>query len=149
VQQADGTYNIKGIGSLDTPVPFGDVRGDFGRSFKAVVDSKPGINFLAVGEMLSWNQYLDIWCRSQNVPRGKVEPKTLQEYEEILPGGLGREFGENVLFGQQFGYDGGDPTVIRPSDVSQVSLNSAKCSVLVLTLACAAWCDDDFFWGVL
>ena len=118
MQQADGTYNIKGIGSPDTPVPFGDVQGDFGRCFKAVVDSKHGTNFLALGEMLSWNRYLDIWCRSQKVPRGKVETKTLQEYEEILPGGLGREFGENVLFGQQFGYDGGDPTVIRPSDVS-------------------------------
>jgi hypothetical protein len=120
MQQGDGTYNIQGIGSADIPVPFGDVQGDFGRCFKAVVDSnKPGINFLAVGEMMSWNQYLDIWCRSQNLPPGKVELKTLQEYEEILPGGLGREFGENVLFGQQFGYDGGDPTVIRPSDVSR------------------------------
>jgi hypothetical protein len=67
---------------------------------------------------MSWNQYLDIWCHSQNLPRGKVELKTLSEYEEILPGELGREFGENVLFGRQFGYDGGDPTVIRPSDVS-------------------------------
>jgi len=120
IQQADGTYNVQGVGSADIPVPFGDVQGDFGRCFKAVADSnKPGINFLAVGEMMSWNQYLDIWCRSQNVPRGKVELKALQEYEELLPGGLGREFGENVLFGQQFGYDGGDPSVIRPSDVTQ------------------------------
>ncbi|KAH8817185.1 putative NAD dependent epimerase/dehydratase [Xylogone sp. PMI_703] len=116
-KQADGSYNIQGVGSGDIPVPFGQIAGDFGRCVKAVADSKPGLNLLARGQMLSWNQYLNIWTRSQNVPRGVVELKTLEEFMEILPGGLGREFGENVLFGQEFGYDGSDPIVIHPEDL--------------------------------
>lgn len=98
--------------------------GDFSRCVKATVDAEPGINLLAVGQILSWNHYLDIWCRNQNAPRGVVEPKRLEDYMEILPGGLVREFGENVLFGQQFGYDGSDPTVIHPNDV--ISFVSSK-----------------------
>lgn len=77
------------------------------------------MNFFAVGDMLSWNEYLDIWCQSQGVPRGKYNQLALEKFEELLPGGLGREFGENVLFAQEFGYEGGNP-VTRPNEVSPV-----------------------------
>ena len=41
---------------------------------------------------------------------------------EMLPGGLGRELGENVLFAMEFGYEGGnDPTVVRSQPVSSIS----------------------------
>jgi hypothetical protein len=77
------------------------------------------MNLFAVGEMMSWNQYLKTWCESQKVPFGGYEQLTLNEFAEILPGGLGREFGENVLFAMEFGYEGGnDPTVVRPQAVS-------------------------------
>jgi hypothetical protein len=66
--------------------------------------------------MLSWTEYLEIWCQSQGVPRGKYNQVSLEKFEELLPGGLGREFGENVLFAHGFGYEGGDP-VVRPNEV--------------------------------
>lgn len=99
------------------PIPFLDAHRDFGACVQAVVKTTPGTNLFAVSEMLSWNQYLDIWCQSQNVPRGKYNQISLEKFEEFLPGGLGREFGENVLFAQQFGYTGGDP-VVRPREVT-------------------------------
>ncbi|PYH43922.1 putative NAD dependent epimerase/dehydratase [Aspergillus saccharolyticus JOP 1030-1] len=115
-KQADGSYKITGVGPANIPVPFGDVRNDFGRCVKAVADGPPGLNFLAVGDLVSWEAYIDIWCKSQGVPNGGYEQHTIETFEQLLPGGLGREFGENVLFAQQFGYDGGDPTVVRPSE---------------------------------
>jgi hypothetical protein len=84
-----------------------------------VVNAKPGMNFFAVSDMVSWNQYLKIWCQSQGVPHGKYNEVSLEKFEELLPGGLGREFGENVLFAHEFGYQGGDP-VVRPNQVSSV-----------------------------
>ncbi len=115
-QQNDGSYNITAIGSGDAPLPFLDVHRDFGSCVQTVVNAAPGVNFFAVSEMLSWNQYLATWCQSQGVPRGKYNQVSLEKFEELLPGGLGREFGENVLFAQQFGYEGGDP-VVRPREV--------------------------------
>jgi len=98
--------------------PFGDVRKDFGQCVRAAVDAEPDINLLAVGEMMSWNQCLKTWCESQKVPFGGYDELTLDQFEEILPGGLGREFAENMLFAMEFGYEGGnDPTVIRPQVV--------------------------------
>ncbi|OKL55353.1 hypothetical protein UA08_09418 [Talaromyces atroroseus] len=115
-KQADGTYRIRGVGPGNIPIPFGDVQGDFGKCVKVVVQEKPGLNLLAVGEMLSWDSYIETWSKSQGVQSGGYEEHTIESFMKLLPGGLGREFGENVLFGQQFGYDGSDPTVVRPSD---------------------------------
>ena len=101
------------------PLPFGDVRKDFGQCVQAVVDAEPDMNLFTVGEMMSWNQYLKTWCESQKVPFGGYDQLTLGQFVEILPGGLGREFAENVLFAMEVGYEGGnDPTVIRPQAVS-------------------------------
>jgi hypothetical protein len=97
-------------------IPFLDVHRDFGLCVQAVVNSAPAMNLFAVSEMMTWNQYLDIWCQSQGVPRGKYNQVSLEKFEELLPGGLGREFGENVLFAQEFGYEGGD-SVVRPIEV--------------------------------
>jgi len=81
------------------------------------------MNLFAVGEMMSWNQYLKTWCESQKVSVGGYDERTSKDFMEILPGGLGREFGENVLFAMEFGYEGGkDPTVVRSADVSCIGL---------------------------
>lgn len=97
----------------------GDVQNDFGQCVKAVVDAKPGLNMLAVGEMLTWNTIIETWCKSQGVQSGGYEEHTIESFMQLLPGELIREFGENVLFAQQYGYDGSDPTVVRSSDVSR------------------------------
>ncbi|KAJ8097191.1 hypothetical protein POJ06DRAFT_283783 [Lipomyces tetrasporus] len=75
--------------TFDVPIPLLDVRRDF------------------VSESLSWNQYLDIWCQSQGVPRGKCDQASLE-----------KEFGENVLFAQEFGYEGCDCPANRVSVTS-------------------------------
>lgn len=41
-----------------------------------------------------------------------------------LPGGLGHEFGQNVLFAWEFGYDGSDPSVVLPEKVSAVCMHA-------------------------
>ncbi|KAL4909853.1 hypothetical protein BDW74DRAFT_173338 [Aspergillus multicolor] len=113
-KDSNGSYTIHGVGPSNIPVPFGDIQNDFGPCVKAVVDAKPGTNLLAVGEMLSWNSYLETWCKSQNMPVGRYEKHTIESFAQLLSGGLGREFGENVLFAQEFGYDGGEAGVGRP-----------------------------------
>lgn len=98
------------------PISFGHVAKDFGPCVQAVANAKPDTNLFAVGDEISWNQYLNTWCESQGVSKGEYEEHSLDWWMEKLPG-LGREFGENVLFSMEFGYNGKDPTVIRPSQV--------------------------------
>ena len=91
LQQVDGSYRIQGPGPANVPIPMGDVQNDFGKCVKAVIDSRPGLYVLAVGEMLSWGTILETWCKSQGVPSSGYEEHTIESFVELLPGELTRE----------------------------------------------------------
>jgi hypothetical protein len=59
-----------------------------------------------------------VWCEVNSVPFGGFDEIPLEKYEKFLPvPGLGREIGEMMLFIEEFGYCGGDPSVVLPADV--------------------------------
>jgi hypothetical protein len=118
LQQSDGSYRMKSIGPANKGIPFGFVRKDFGPCVKAAAEAEPNVNLFAVGQYLSWEEYLQTWCKSQGVPYGGYDELSYDELCEVLPGGLGHEFGQNVLFAWEFGYDGSDPSVVLPDKVS-------------------------------
>lgn len=95
----------------------GDVRTDFGYAVRAAVEGEPDMNILAVGEYVTWNQILKTFCDTQNVAFGGYDECTYEGFTTLLPGGLGHEFAQNVLFAQEFGYDGSDPSVTYPDSV--------------------------------
>jgi len=50
---------------------------------------------------------------------GGLNETTLEQFEKFIPvPGLGKEIGEMMLFEAEFGYNGGDPSVVLPGDVS-------------------------------
>ncbi|KPM35713.1 hypothetical protein AK830_g10860 [Neonectria ditissima] len=111
---ADGTWRMTGIGPGDKGIPFGHVRKDLGPCVKAIAESEPNVNLFAVGEYLPWTDYLKIFCETQGLKYGGYDERSYDEFCELLPGGLGHEFGHNVLFSFEFGYEGSDPAVVKP-----------------------------------
>ncbi|KAJ8103357.1 hypothetical protein POJ06DRAFT_67721 [Lipomyces tetrasporus] len=111
---ADGTWRMTGIGAGNKGIPFGHVRKDFGPCVKAVAESEPNVNLFAVGEYVSWSDYLRIFCETQGLKYGGYDELSYDAFCELLPGGLGHEFGQNVLFAFDFGYEGTDPAVVKP-----------------------------------
>ncbi|KAH6984348.1 NmrA-like family protein [Ilyonectria sp. MPI-CAGE-AT-0026] len=117
-KQTDGTWRMKGVGPGDKGIPFGDVRKDFGPSVKAVAETEPNVNLFAVGEYVSWTDYLRIFCETQGLKYGGYDELSYDDFCELLPGGLGHEFSHNVLFAHEFGYEGTDPSVIKPEKLN-------------------------------
>ncbi|KAH0489689.1 hypothetical protein TgHK011_010107 [Trichoderma gracile] len=114
-KQADGTYRMMGPGPGHKPIPFGDVRTDLGPCVKALVEqAPPNSNLFAVGEYLSWTDYLRIICGTKGLKYGGFDELSYEEMTGILPGGLGHEFGLNVFFAFEFGYEGIDPGIVGP-----------------------------------
>ncbi|KAI1609535.1 NmrA-like family protein [Exophiala viscosa] len=113
-KQDDGTYRMKSIGPGNKRIPFGFVRKDFGPCVKAAAEAEPNLNLFAIGQYLTWEEYLQTWCKSQGVPYGGYDELSYDGLCEVLPGGLGHEFAQNVLFAWEFGYDGSDPSVVLP-----------------------------------
>ncbi|GFP55869.1 NmrA-like family domain-containing protein 1 [Trichoderma asperellum] len=114
-KQPDGTYRMIAPGPGHKPIPFGNVRTDLGPCVKALVEeAPPNTNLFAVGDYLSWTDYLRIVCETQGLKYGGFDELSYDEINELIPGGLGHEFGLNVLFAFEFGYEGNEPGIVGP-----------------------------------
>lgn len=76
------------------------------------------MNLFAVADYVSWTDYLRIFCETQGLRYGGYDELSYDRLCEIMPGGLGHEFGANVLFAFEFGYAGTDPALVTPDKVS-------------------------------
>ncbi|KAM0801609.1 hypothetical protein BDR22DRAFT_880370 [Usnea florida] len=119
-KKPDGTYHFANVGSGNKPHPLIDTVRDTGYVVRAALQSPPGKIVLGAGSMVTWNDYLKVWCEINKVPFGGYDELPLEAYEKHIPmPGLGRELGEMFLFMDEFGYTGGEDVVLA----QDVSLN--------------------------
>ena len=90
---------------------------------KALVDVAPGKNLLGFGSMMSWNEWVLVWARIHGV-ECRFERLDRKIVENAIPGGIGKEVADMYGYISDFGYDGGDPSIVHPRDVSCAALNS-------------------------
>ncbi|KAI9840666.1 MAG: hypothetical protein M1837_001390 [Sclerophora amabilis] len=116
MKAADGVYEVSNIGSGDEPFPVVNTRRDCGTFVKALVNSPPGKTLLGWGSITTWNEWTKLWSEHCGVPARYVS-RSVEFFDQIMPGGLGIELGEMYAYTAEFGYDGNDPSVIHPKDV--------------------------------
>ncbi|KAJ4178296.1 hypothetical protein NW755_013308 [Fusarium falciforme] len=116
LQQPDNTFIWSAPGNPDTPVAQVDARHDTGLFVKALTQVGPGKNLLGASGFLSWNEFAALWgkvhgvqCRFQRLDRAVLE--------NAIPGGVGEELADMYEYIGDFGYHGGDPSVIFPADL--------------------------------
>jgi hypothetical protein len=86
---------------------------------------EPGKNLVGAGEVLSWNEWCAIWAKHNGV-KCAFERKERKEMEDAM-GPLGREFADMFQYMDEFGYDGGDPSVVYPWDLgTKVEITNAE-----------------------
>lgn len=117
MQQSDGTYVMSMPCSGDSPQPLVDPREDVGQFVKALTKLPHGRTMLGHGKMTSYDEYTKLWSEINGV-QGRYQPNGVADFERMMPGGLGREQGEMFAYMAEFGYDGGNPHIIHPIDVS-------------------------------
>ncbi|KAJ4298265.1 hypothetical protein N0V90_006165 [Kalmusia sp. IMI 367209] len=116
-KQADGTYKLAMPMGGENKVPMVDPNADTGRFVHALLSLPPDTNLLGCGSKLSWSEYAAIWGRINNVT------VTFESYpgfvmEENM-GTLGREYAAMFQYMDEFGYDGGDPSVVYPWEAKE------------------------------
>ncbi|TKA77272.1 hypothetical protein B0A49_00971 [Cryomyces minteri] len=82
-----------------------------------LVQAPPGKTLLGVGEMISFKKWPVTWGKPVMNQGCKYEESTVEEFDTTMPGGMGRDMGEMFLYMGQYGYDGGDPSVVHPEDL--------------------------------
>ena len=102
-------------------MPMIDTRRDTGYFVRALVQHPPGKNVLAYGSLISWKDYMTLWAQTLKLPGGYYKQITIDEFNKIVPGGLGREMAEGWAYQGEYGYDGGDPSIVNAKDVSKTA----------------------------
>lgn len=136
--ESGGYYRVQ-VSDGRERLPFIWISRDTGKLVKKLVeDVPPGARLLGVSKMASYRDYLGIWARvvgkelagDQGIKQ--ISPK---EWAERVRGD--KDHREHMLetwaFAHEFGYDGGDPEMLYPKDVSTHSPNNfflAKVRVL-------------------
>jgi hypothetical protein len=116
--ETESGYRLALVGSGTTLLPHIDVESDTGYLIRALLECAPGKIVLGAGEMISWSEMLKVWCECNKVQFGGFDPLSVDQFERFIPVlGLGRELGEMFAFMDDFGYAGGDPDVVFPSEV--------------------------------
>ncbi len=109
-----------------------DTERDTGYVIRATLQSPPGKTVLGAGSMLSWTDYLKVWCEVNKVPFGGYDEVPIQAFEKYMPvPDLGREMGEMFLFFDEFGYTGGEEGVVNAKDVSTRRGRSCEAALMI------------------
>ncbi|ORY15179.1 hypothetical protein BCR34DRAFT_559233 [Clohesyomyces aquaticus] len=119
-RQSDGEFKVRLPIGGDVKVPMVDARTDTGVLVKALVELPAGVHLVGAGSCMSWNEWCRVWGKANGVAC-VFERSDRMELEEYM-GATGREFADMFQYVEEFGYDGGDPGVVYPWDVSFHSL---------------------------
>lgn len=132
---------ISTIGSGEKPIPLVDVNKDIGYFVRALVQTAPGKTLLGAGSFMNWRDYTKLWAKSQGV-HCTYRQGTMADMEAAMPGGFPPGFApaasDAMAYLDEFGYDGGDPNIIRPDEVSTLyQETSNEFGTALLTLGAA------------
>jgi hypothetical protein len=99
---------------------------------KLVEDVRPGTRLLGVSSMASYREYFSTWARVVGKQLGGdqgIKQVSPEEWSERLRGDKDHKqhMLETWAFAEEFGYDGGDPEMVYPKDVSLPSLFAHLC----------------------
>ncbi|KAI8582595.1 hypothetical protein K450DRAFT_205741 [Umbelopsis ramanniana AG] len=112
----DGVYEqISNVGE-EVIHPWTDTRGDTGKFVRALTQTSPEKHLMGVSQTLSYGDYLKIWGEVNGVPTRYVKI-TQEQFYGLLPSAAAKEFDEMNAFIAEFGYYGGEPGLLSPSDL--------------------------------
>lgn len=110
---------------------------------KLVEDVRPGTRLLGVSRMASYREYFSTWAQVLGKQLGAdqgIKQISPEEWSERLKGD--KDHKEHMLetwaFAEELGYDGGDPEMVYPKDVSFPNLFAYLCKNKSLQSLCSA-----------
>ncbi|EXJ90794.1 hypothetical protein A1O1_03898 [Capronia coronata CBS 617.96] len=114
-KNADGVYVFRTKMAADRKIPLVATREDTGPLTKALVNVDGGKTLLAYRELITLDEFADTWGRALGV-KTKYVPTGPGEVWVPIPE-LQEDIEECADYITEFGYEGGDPSVVHPKDL--------------------------------
>jgi phage/plasmid-associated DNA primase len=103
----------------DTPTPHIHPRKDTGPFARAMLKLPPTSTLMAASEWRTWSSYIAQFGEVTGVKTSFLQ-NTVQDMDEHLPGGMGREIGEMYEMWSDWGYEAGTKEVMNTEDLEKV-----------------------------
>ncbi|KAK6369368.1 hypothetical protein LTS17_009711 [Exophiala oligosperma] len=114
-KNSDGIHVLRTRIPADAKVPLIATDEDTGPLTLALVKVEPGKNLLAFRELITLQEFVTVWGRVNSVET-KYEVTGPEEIWVDIPE-LRQDIEECADYIGEFGFDGGDPTVVHPKDL--------------------------------
>jgi hypothetical protein len=116
-KQVDGSFLTLRLVTPGLQFSFVVMERDTGEFVKVVVvDLEAGRELLGVSETMTWSEWMELWGRVWGVKAG-FKQVSAEGFFRGVPEPLKKELEDTYDFVEEFGYDGGDPDVLRPEQV--------------------------------
>lgn len=83
----------------------------------------PGSTVMAASEWFTWPDWIKTWGEVTGIETS-YKQTTVQDLDEYLPGGVGKEIGEMYAFSSEFGYNAKQDDTLMTWDLENVCLYS-------------------------
>lgn len=105
----------------DCKLPLVAAAEDTGPFTRALVHAEPGKTLLAFREQMSMHEYAETWGRTLNVKTRHTRVGEDERWVDMpgMPDDLRIDLEEGMAYVNEFGFAGGNPSVVHPSDVSK------------------------------
>ena len=100
-------------------MPMIDTRRDTGYFVRDLVQPPSTRNVLAYGSIISCKDYMAFWARIPKPFGGYYKQITIDQFDRLASGGLGRDSVDGRAYQGGFGHDGVDPSTVHLQDVSR------------------------------
>ncbi|KAE8145442.1 NAD(P)-binding protein [Aspergillus avenaceus] len=125
----DGSFWMTFPTAPHVTVPHLDVNADMGNFVYAVSKMPPGRSYMAEGTTCSWTEYMRLWSEVNSVP-AVYRQASLEEFVLGSPDAeFGREAGDMLAYSTNPGYDGGDKSLLKASDIRQAGIDCPMTSL--------------------
>ncbi len=76
-----------------------------------MLKTPPRTTLLGTSSVMPYAEFVRLWGDIHGV-KASLQSLSVEDVDKLVPGGLGREVGETAAYTQEFGWDGGEGTLL-------------------------------------
>lgn len=107
--------------SPDMLIPHLDPTKDVGPYVRALLQLPPKSTVMAASEWLKWPDWIKLWGEVTGI-KTSYKQITVEDLDEHMPGGVGKEIGEMFQFSSDFAYNANQEGTLKTWDLEKVCI---------------------------
>ena len=108
----------------EAKLPYLNAGKDTGPFVLGLIRNPPGKHMLGMNTELTQEEFMKLWTSTLGVTGG-VERSTIEDMTSSMPPVLAEELQDSLNFVREFGWTGGDKSVVMPKEVSRALATAA------------------------